>query len=310
MFTDEAIFSQLENEGQQLDNATSSHWKNLLTGFRYYQGRFESTGLPEGGGVRKGSILRRAVHAVLQQPFKNMGSGFPGYRDFIRVAEELHQHRGTAMDLGTLRQVLSLSLLEDRVAIREMRDPIIVIGDGFGVFASLIVASRDNNLGKVVVINLTQNLLVDAVYLKKSLPDVRMCLVKSESDYMQALQDDRFDVLLVQADNYAVIGAGPIGLAVNIASMQEMEMDVIHGYFGAIRCASNETTYLYCCNREEKVLIGGSVIRFNDYPWDADDQIMLDAICPWQKYYYDQHFPFYHSYDGVLRHRLAKLHKV
>lgn len=310
MITDDAIFSQLENECQRLDRSTSSHWQNYLVGFRYHQGQFESTGLPEGGGVPKCSPLKRAIHSILQSPYKIKGYGFRGYRDFISIAEELHRRRGTTMDLATLRQALTLSLLDDRIAIRKMREPIVVIGDGFGVFASLIFFSRGGNQGKIVVVNLTQNLLVDAVYLKIGIPDVRMCLVKTGSDYIKALRDDRFDILLVQADNYAVIGSGPIGMAVNIVSMQEMELDVIRGYFDAIRSSINDTTYFYCCNREEKTLIGGPVIRFNDYPWSADDKIIFDEICPWHKYYYDQHLPFYHSYDGSIRHKLAIMRKV
>lgn len=157
--------------------------------------------------------------------------------------------------------------------------------------------------------NLTQNLLIDAVYIRKSLPDVRWCLAKSEEEYCSALAAAEIDVVLLQADYADFIGTAPVGLAVNIASMQEMDLTVIQRYFSALRRAPNDDTYFYCCNRVEKTLFDSSVIRFADYPWSEADHALVNELCPWLQYYYDKRFPFYHKNDGPVWHRLVHVHK-
>lgn len=63
----------------------------------------------------------------------------------------------------------------------------------------------------------------------------------------------------------------------------------------------------YCCNREEKILPDGTIVRFKDYPWSPQDDVLDDAACPWHQQYYSARPPFIHPYDGPIRHRLAVL---
>ena len=84
---------------------------------------------------------------------------------------------------------------------------------------------------------------------------------------------------------------------------------MINKYFDSMRTSTVES-YFYCVNREEKTLPDGSVIRFNDYPWQASeitDGCSIDDICPWYQEYPSSTPPFWKQFDGPHLHRLIKL---
>ena len=90
--------------------------------------------------------------------------------------------------------------------------------------------------------------------------------------------------------------------------MQEMNISDIENYFEDLRIISSRRELIfYCCNREEKKLQDGTVTRFSNYPWQKDDQIMVDELCPWHQQYYTVMPPFYRAYNGPIRHRLVNL---
>lgn len=210
--------------------------------------------------------------------------------------------------MGMMRQVLSLSLLDQYIPIKQMRSPVIIIGDGWGTMASLVLSCLPE--AKLVLVNLTRMLLVDLVYIKKSFPDVGVCLARDEGEYRSALNRDDLRVIAVCADDLDVIAHGPIGIAINIASMQEMDPSVIASYFEAIRKSTNLQTYFYCCNRAAKTLPDGTVVRFEEYPWRTGDTLLLDGHCPWHQYYTRLRPPFRGRYDGPIMHRLAVMDKT
>lgn len=311
LITGDAVLQCLERECLIMEQAASSHWRRFLDGFSNDRGNFTSTGLPEGAGLSVRAGWQRLAHYVFQIPQRIMGWRYPSFSRWMLVAKRVHAQRGSYPDRATLRHALTLSLLDRILPLDAMRHPLVVIGDGYGLFASLwLTAYRNAPYRKAVVVNLTQNLLIDAVYIRKSLPEVRWCLAKSHEEYGQALAMPDIDVILLQADHGDLIGTAPIGLAVNIASMQEMDLPVIQEYFSALRHAPNDDTYFYCCNRVEKTLFDGSAIRFADYPWSEADRVLVDELCPWLQYYYDKQFPFYHKNDGPVWHRLIQVHKA
>lgn len=85
-------------------------------------------------------------------------------------------------------------------------------------------------------------------------------------------------------------------------------MPVINEYFDLMR-SGDGARYFYCCNRVEKKLPDGSVIRYNDYPWSADDTIVIDELCPWYQKYPVSLPPFWKPFAGPIRHRLVQLEK-
>ena len=133
--------------------------------------------------------------------------------------------------------------------------------------------------------------------------------MKNDNEYRQALNDNAVRVVLVQADNAGVIAGAPIGLAINICSMQEMDPAIISDYFNFIRRSGNNATYFYCVNRIEKRLPDGTIVSFFKYPWDEKDKILVDELCPWQQKYYSLTPPFYRPYDGPIQHRLVLMNK-
>jgi hypothetical protein len=128
-----------------------------------------------------------------------------------------------------------------------------------------------------------------------------------------ALADPAVRAVAVRADNVPILARAPIGLAVNIVSMQEMNPETIAAYFAVLRQNPAPETVFYCANKLTKTLPDGTVARFADYPWRADDTIRVDAVCPWAQWTYSRRPPFWHYRWGqgrVIWHRLAGLAKA
>ena len=94
--------------------------------------------------------------------------------------------------------------------------------------------------------------------------------------------------------------------------MQEMDPPVIEGYFRILRRNQADRTLFYCCNKALKKFKDGPEIRFDGYPWHADDEILVDGISPWSQVFYSKTPPFWHRRAGGDRatpHRLVYLHR-
>ena len=115
-----------------------------------------------------------------------------------------------------------------------------------------------------------------------------------------------YSTILLEAEQYELLNKLPISLFINIASMQEMNMPVIQKYFEYMR-TSTVKSYFYCCNREEKTLSDGNVIKFSNYPWNEDERIIIDEPCPWYQRYPSNFPPFWRDFIGTHLHRLIKL---
>ncbi len=183
----------------------------------------------------------------------------------------------------------------------------VLVGDGYGVLSALIKEFQPD--AKLFLIDLPKTLVFQSVYVQKMHPLCTHSLLEDgvESDFTYvpspALPEE----------------AGPFDVFVNVASMQEMTMPVIQGYFDFFRRMGRDDHLFYCCNRVEKKLPGGEVIRFDDYPWDGGDLFLIDEICPFQRFFFHLRtlangpriagvrFPFINAFDGPTRHRLARL---
>ena len=87
--------------------------------------------------------------------------------------------------------------------------------------------------------------------------------------------------------------------------MGEMNLNDINNYFSRMRNQENET-YLLLQSYFKK-LPDGQVINFKDYPWDKNDQIIFDEICPWHQKFPINKPPFISSFDGPIKHKLVNL---
>ena len=168
------------------------------------------------------------------------------------------------------------------------------------------------NKQRVILVNLSKTLLADIWYLKLLLGsqfEEKVTLVTDEAAIEIVLEETKgkASVIAIEAEQHSLIQQCPIDLAINIASMQEMNPEVIDEYFHDLAAASKgRRSLFYCCNREEKILPDGTLVKFSNYPWHLSEDIIIDAFCPWHQKYYSMKPPFYHDYDGAIRHRLVK----
>lgn len=121
---------------------------------------------------------------------------------------------------------------------------------------------------------------------------------------------NRFSIIAIQAENHELIQHFNIDLVLNIVSMGEMHPSFVSEYFRDIRrlYKTDKNLYFYCCKRLEKTMPDGSVTKFLEYPWEKEDQIIVDELCPWHKEYYSFTPPFYKKFDGPIQHQIRIMH--
>lgn len=309
---------KLQSEINLNDNelGQSSHWKKYHANFMFTGEDFK--GLQGFGGNQKPySGLNKIFHYVFQLRYRYLSKNKFGYLFNESKAKDITKSQDRAYDLDVLRQVNTMSLLEKYIpaSAENTKKNALVIGDGFATMTSLLFGNP--RIQNVYLINLSKTLMVDLWYLKLWMGDdlfsssVRM--INSDSD-LASINDEHdlnhCKINVIQAKNHELLKKCPIDIAINIASMQEMNPDTISDYFSDLRyIASRRKVMFYCCNREEKKLPDGTLIRFNEYPWNENDKILIDELCPWHQHYYSIKPPFYHKYDGPHRHRLTYLAK-
>ena len=145
MLLNQEAINKLHDECKFTEEGASSYWIELLSGFEIKDGQFHSKGLPEGEGGYDSTIIHGAVHYLLQTPFRLQGKRFPEFTKMLKTAKMIHAHRENQIRLGTLRQVIALAFLEQQIEVSQLADPIVIIGDGFGLMASLILSEFGKN---------------------------------------------------------------------------------------------------------------------------------------------------------------------
>ncbi len=312
----EAIFDYLANQiNETSDPGESSHWRKYHADFQFTGKGF--SGLSGFGGYApsyKG--LRWLFHTKLQKPFRNLGLKYNSFKELDLLASKITTKQFRAYDLDVLRQVITLSMLTDQ--LEKVHGNTLVIGDGFASMTSLITVSKFSR--NTILVNLTKTLFVDLWYLKFILGEddfekkVFLLTASDEVNDMNAHlleNSSEGSIVAIEAKNQHFITGFEIDIAINIASMQEMDISIVRKYISDLRLSrikdKKQSLIFYCCNRIEKKLPEGEITRFDDYGWENDDEIIFDELCPWhQKYYYSRP-PFYRPYDGQIKHRLVKL---
>lgn len=290
------------------ERGASAHWLEMHQTFQYQAGRLE--GLKGFGGyIQRSSLLRRMGHQLLQHPYRKMAAIYPEFQRGDAMADRLARSQGRICDLDMLRQAITLAYLRSLLpGCLSPHSTLLVIGDGFGTLASLALMAEPRL--RVILVNLTKTLLVDLIFLQRGVPDAVVVLPTTAESMRDAVSDSGAGVIAVRADDYQFIRKAKIDLAVNIASMQEMNPSTIAEYFAAMRDSSGGNLFLYCCNREEKIFSDRTTVRFSEYPWNSDDHILADELCPWHQRYYTLLPPRYLPYDGPIRHRLIQMAKT
>ncbi len=254
----------------------SSYWQPIIASGDYVAGGLGNSRPP-------GNWLKRFAHWQLQAPFRWMGRRFPTFGEDLRTGYRIARLQNRQFDLDMMRHVLTLSLLRRYLEPSTFRQ-VVIIGDGYGTMASLILAAFPESW--VYAVNLEPVLALDKEYIARTGQLHRTTRIRAEDKEWLRTVHWR--------------------LAINIASMQEMNPIVAQAYVQIIRA---QRAWFYCANRLLKQLPDGTVTQFAEYGWTVEDltETKMAGFCPWHQYYYSPRFPFYHLYDGRIWHRLVRL---
>ena len=211
------------------------------------------------------------------------------------------------------RQVCSLAALKRHLS-PEMRRGLLstlTIGDGYSVLSSMVKSIFTDSV--LVLVDIRRTPLFQGYYCQKTHPGLANEYVPDVS----GLNDVNF--VYCPTEQSGSLEKFNFDIAVNIASMQEMNSSTTVMYFAFLQKCLRPDNLFYCCNRESKTLMGGEVFEFLGYPWEADDSYFVDGYRPWLRYFFGRSFanngprlfefrvPVVNYYDGEVRHRLAKL---
>ena len=280
-------------ESEQSKRGLSSHWRQH---FQHATWKRDELGLRQGLGLFIPYTMRRAViHYLLQTPFRRQG------RRFANI-------QGRVFDLDELRQVLSLACVRHYIDLQpSARYTFAVIGDGYGRLANLLLATCPECT--VVLVNLPPALRIDLASLKLGWPDLPVLEAAGTADLKALTSVPRVRVVAIPAHKADLLKEIPLDGAFNVSSMQEMELSVIAHYFEVLRSNPAPATWFYCSNGIVKFWSDGTVVRFADYPWDPQDEILLDEPCPWVQKGYITFPPRYFVRPQPGHHRLVRLRK-
>lgn len=251
---------------------TSSYWQ--IHGEATDFGMLKSSGFED---LPVSSHVKDLWHGVERPTYRSTISELGSYRAIWGRAKRLAREMNLALGFNVWKSTMVLSTLIDHGCTFENT---VIIGDGFGFLGALI--RRMFPEGILHCIDLPKILLFQAHTHQRA---------KTQAEFLAPDQIERVPEL--------------ISIAINVTSMQEMLPSSIAAYFSFLR--KRRTDRFYCVNRQEKILPGGEIIRFADYPWQANDKVLLDGPCPYLTHWLSSRPPFYRRFDGLTLHRLVEL---
>lgn len=291
----------------------SAHWKNFSQSFQVEHSPDGSIRKIKGygfGGSDDKRLSARIMSSV-ENGLLQAWLSYPGLATEKREAKKTVAAMGLSFSRDAFRQVCTRYFLKREIAKTKISvKNILIIGDGHGILAALI--GKQYPEARIFLIDLGATLFFQAYYLENTFTDSSHVLLKKnnppipEKGFFYCPAENLEDFPLIEID-----------LAINIASMQEMDIAVVNDYFSFLR--KRKTKLFYCCNRLEKTLPDEQVTRFEDYQWLKEDLHLKDEKCPWHQFFFARStapnlklfhilpIPMLHHYDGVHWHRLTKL---
>lgn len=315
------IASQLYREFYRDNGAAntaeaSAHWKAFAKNFKVELDSEGSIKFIQGygfGGSEDNRLPAKIMAAIGNATIASTLQS-PRLSESIAKDKKIVRAMGLSFSQDAFRQACTKYFLEKKM--QENHIPvknILVIGDGHGILSALL--SEKYPGANIFLVDLGVTLFFQAYYLQKTFPAKYHTFLQGKD----AINTSGF--FYCAAEHLENLPLLEIDLAINVASMQEMTMAVVSNYFRLLR--ENKTKIFYCCNRLEKELPDGTVIRFHDYPWKKADIHLVEEKCPWHQFFAGRSaapnlklfgvipVPFLHRYDGVHWHRLTLLsHQV
>ncbi len=309
IFHNSSAINYLYSKFNLEDSSASSHWREMHLTLKLQDGRILSGMRGFGGFTNRYNLIKYAGHLILRRKLIKIGKEFKLFPKIFKLAKVICQSQNRVVDQDMLRQIITIAYLSEKLESSYFdysHSNILVIGDGWGSLTSLLLGIT---FSRIILINLNKTLLIDLLQIQKAFPDLNFCYVDDKDGLKIAMLDKSVRLISLTADNFSLLASIPINLAINIASMQEMNYQSIHGYFDVLRKSPAKTTYLYCCNRQSKILPDGALVEFNNYGWLDNDKNLAFEECPWHKEYYAFKPPFYRKFDGIHIHKLTRLVK-
>ncbi len=309
------LFDRYYRDGVRADDM-SSHWREFSAEFKVqadtegYLSGLQGFGF---GELRWNGSVRRVVQDLCIAS------------NLLRLSQRLGLLRLRPMFLGVcramrvdptldaFRQLCTLEFLSRHVPRKCPHRPLrfLMIGDGFGLLAALVKAHWPD--AHLVMIDLGQTLLFQAFHLQRAYSAPITHLLAG------SLAAERADFVYCPSDRREALAPMEFDVAVNVASMQEMDPSTVASYFAFLRQHLRAANLFYCCNREWKRLPDGQVSALGEYPWATADRVLVDEPCPWHQYYFTLRstgqsprllglpVPGVSYYDGIHRHRLVAM---
>ena len=272
MYKGPEIFSKLIRKLGKKESVSSSHWDKYHQNFQYGINGFKGL-----NGFGNKSNKFRFIHKIFLKKYRKYSSQSHFFEKIDQSALLISKFQKRAYNLDIYRQILTLDFLNQRINLREI-ERTIVIGDGFGTMATLLL---ENNLSKqIFLVNLRKTLLVDLFYINKTIGDKRFekeIIFIDDSNQISKIEKKN-RIIAIEAEKYHLLSKIKKDLIINIASFQEMDLDVISNYFKYLYNKGEESSiFIYATRR--KILPDGSLIRFKDYPFNSEDSILVDELC-------------------------------
>lgn len=302
MLLNKDAFDEVSARINDFEEGRSSHWRHEQNAFEFDETSFSDVG-PIGTFSTSSGVVPTVAHFVFQIPYRLYGLGYRYFLPISRAARAIARRQSRQYDLDLLRHVLTLAFLRKHMGKKILDGPICIIGDGYANMASVILATMPES--KVILVNLNKTLLVDLICLRRGFPEIDYALARSQAELDEALNSG-IRVIAVSANDASILRGKQMALSINIESMMEMDPPIIAEYFDIIRSAPGDGAMFYCCNQEFKRFSGEGTSNFHEYPWQDDDQILVDGVCTWTKIRYGNTFPFYGRRRPDL-HRLVNL---
>jgi len=307
MLKDQEALNLLADLSDQPEHNRSSYWDRELGSINLKSDGTMQGFSPQGNVSRKTGVVHTLAHWLLQAPFRYLGRRYQHFPDCYRLGRAIARAQGRQFTDDMVRQTLALALIRDHMSLAETEGVNVVIGDGYGVMTSLLRRTFPHK--PVIVVNLRTPLLADLLFAKKVMNDISLALPRNCQEMAEAIADPQAGIIGLMADDAQLLSGVPVALAVNIHSMQEMAVSVVADYFRFLRAGLGSKTAFYCCNRAHKELYEGEVLRFEGYPWQKGDTVLVDEICPWDRLEYGPRPPFWYRVPEKTHHRLAYLEK-
>ncbi len=295
-------------------DVTSSYWENC--GFNHvdYDEANNRVRIKKGHGF--GDFIRIGSLATLKYIFPHFSLKFylnkfnqnPEYR---KAMEEICSVTGRMISFDCCKQLIAVESLLKNIGIEGDEkypftsrgiDRVCIVGDGYGFMGSLI--KRIDSRVKIVWINLGRQLLFDLHFSNL------LFAGKSTANLVRDKVSVNLDSELsyIEAENAELVGNFPVNLFINVASFQEMDVEVVQKYFRLIaenKQVNGQRVFAYSINRIEKTLPDGTILRSKEFPW-KDSRIIHESLPEWYTKFPTNTPPFWQEFDGPHHERLAE----